>query len=245
MTIRSTFNCFGLVLHGYAWDEIRNKLNAHTSQNPFWIVTANAEILLYAKQSPWYWELLRQADLRLIDGSGPQFLGYASGARPVRLPGVQLSELLIQHAAEKEWGVAIVGGREGIGDKAAWTMRERYPDIKIRSVALGDVSLDGNEDGGNRDPIFEEIILVALGHPKQEAWISKNQERLRNAKIVVGIGGTADYWAGKVPRAPKLFQILGLEWLWRLTTQPQRWKRIYRAVVSFPLAVLKDKMEGN
>jgi N-acetylglucosaminyldiphosphoundecaprenol N-acetyl-beta-D-mannosaminyltransferase len=90
-----------------------------------------------------------------------------------------------------------------------------------------------------------DIILVAFGSPAQEFWIDTFKVDLEHTKIAVGIGGTFDFWTGKTTRAPKAFRSLGLEWLWRLLTQPKRAKRIYNAVVVYSGLVLKEKFSKS
>jgi N-acetylglucosaminyldiphosphoundecaprenol N-acetyl-beta-D-mannosaminyltransferase len=85
-----------------------------------------------------------------------------------------------------------------------------------------------------------DILLVAYGAPAQELWIARNQPLL-GVPAAIGVGGTFDYLAGHVPRAPRWMRRLGLEWLFRLIRQPWRWRRIWTAVVSFPLAVWRDQ----
>jgi len=83
---------------------------------------------------------------------------------------------------------------------------------------------------------------VAFGAPKQEKWIYNNLNKLNNIKLAIGIGGTFDFIAQYKRRAPLTFQKLGLEWLFRLIIEPKRWKRIFNAVVKFPIQVLKERI---
>ncbi|TRZ77530.1 glycosyltransferase, partial [bacterium] len=88
------------------------------------------------------------------------------------------------------------------------------------------------------------ILLVAYGNPasRQEKWIEQNLPKLPSVKVAMGVGGSFDFLAGNIARAPKWMQRIGIEWLWRLGRQPRRGKRIFRAVVVFSLSVLKDKL---
>ena len=99
-------------------------------------------------------------------------------------------------------------------------------------------------------PIYEELkskspklILVALGSPRQEEFIY-NAKKVLNPALMVGIGGSLDVWSGSVKRAPKIFQKLGLEWLYRTISQPSRFKRIFPTLPLFLLKVInyKDKI---
>lgn len=208
------------------------------------VVTANPEILLEARRRPAYWQILRQADLRLLDGIALKFVGWLSGANPKRLTGVDFSERLLQEAVRRGWKVGLVGGGEGIADKAAWEVRKAYPDLAVHAEQGGTVGRDGGDDEAGANARFRltqfapDILLVAFGHPKQEAWIARQLAELPSVKIAMGVGGTLDYWSMTKSRAPNLFRKWGFEWLWRLCTEPQRWKRIFNAVVVFPIVVV-------
>ena len=85
-------------------------------------------------------------------------------------------------------------------------------------------------------------MLVALGAPLQEQWIAENLSKLATVKLAAGVGGTFDFIAGKTLRAPRLMRAIGLEWLWRVTTEPHRIKRIYQATLKFIFVVLKWRL---
>ena len=85
-----------------------------------------------------------------------------------------------------------------------------------------------------------DLILVALGSPKQEFFIHNLKEKLPNSTLI-GLGGSFDVWAGVVERAPKIYQKLGLEWLYRTLKEPKRFKRIFPTLPLFVLKVLKER----
>lgn len=244
MSRSQTFSCFGLVIHGLSLDEAIHRSMGHGS--PCMVVTANPEILLQAKRDPSYWNCLRQADLRLVDGFGLQLIGWVKGARPARVSGVAFAEGLLQAAIQKNWSIAFLGGTNGSADKAAWQIRKTYPGLRIFAEQGGVVGKDGSMDEAGNEALFRltqqapDILLLAFGHPKQEQWLVRHMAQLPSVKIGVGVGGTFDYWSGKVKRAPRILQGLGLEWLWRLFVQPTRLKRIWDAVIVFPWTVLRE-----
>ena len=80
-----------------------------------------------------------------------------------------------------------------------------------------------------------------FGAPDQEYFLESLRGRSESVRLVMGVGGAFDFLTGKLPRAPRVFRVIGLEWLWRLFLQPSRWKRIWRAVVVFPIAVIQEK----
>lgn len=212
------------------------------------IVTANPEILLEAQRNPAYWSTLRQADVRCVDGFGLQLVGFLKGARPCRIAGVELAERLLQTAVQRQWSVALIGGDPGNADKAAWMMREAYPQLRIFSERGGMVLPNGEDDEAGSEMRFRltqfapDILLIGFAFPGQESWIARHLSDFPSVKVVVGIGGTIDYWSGAKKRAPQLFRSLGLEWLWRLIQEPQRWKRIVRAVIVFPVRAIWDQL---
>lgn len=89
------------------------------------------------------------------------------------------------------------------------------------------------------------ILFVALGAPKQEKWIAENLKKMPDVKLAVGVGGAFDFISGRVKRAPKFMRTLGMEWLWRLIIQPWRIERIFKAVVVFPLLILREKIKNK
>jgi N-acetylglucosaminyldiphosphoundecaprenol N-acetyl-beta-D-mannosaminyltransferase len=85
------------------------------------------------------------------------------------------------------------------------------------------------------------IVLVGLGAPKQERWIERHADAFPSVRIMIGVGGAFDMWAGSKRRAPRAFRTFGLEWLWRLALEPRRLPRIVRATVVFPVLALFDR----
>ncbi len=235
----------GLVIHGYDLHRILQEIQTRSAQGlKAWIVTANGLILLTAKRQPAYWETLRQADFRFVDGSGPQLIGFLRGTLAKRVAGVELSEALAQLCLQKKWTLALVGGKDGIADKAAWELRKAYPELKVWAETGGMIAEDGRVDEAGEASLtrlFEyepDVVLVAFGCPKQEYWIQKYKDRLPTVKVFMGVGGTLDFWAGHSVRAPLWMRHMGLEWLWRLIQEPWRWRRIWDTIVVFPIRAL-------
>ncbi|MDD5437906.1 MAG: WecB/TagA/CpsF family glycosyltransferase [Patescibacteria group bacterium] len=248
MSSASTFNCFGLVIHGYPLETMVTEIQTRSAQGlPTWIVTANPEILLHAKNNPEYWEVIRQADFRVVDGMGLKFAGWVRGARPKRCVGVELAEAVAKLCVQNHWTLGMIGSQEGVADKAAWHLRKKYPNLMVFSENGGNISPDGHLDEKAEASLTHlveiepDVVLVAYGHPKQDFWIQKYRSRLPKAKVFIGVGGTLDFWAENAKRAPQWMRSMGFEWLWRLFTQPWRWKRIWNALIVFPFAVLLDQ----
>lgn len=255
----------GVPIEGDGWEEIVRRLEKGMN---LWIVTTNPEILLEAKRDREYREAISRADLRTIDGVGLFAVGWilrlASLAQDVvtlnffrhsvlrrkteRLTGVDLAEHLLQYAWKHRLRIGLLGGESGEVQEAATRIRDAYPDLKVFAEQGGVVAKDGTEDGSTeaareRMMIFSpHILLVAFGHPRQERWIDSHRGDFADVRAVVGVGGTFMFWAGRIKRAPSWMRSVGLEWLWRLVQEPGRWRRIWNAVIVFPMVALIDRI---
>lgn len=234
---------FGVPIEGDGLETLLNRVRNTAEGKATWIVTANPEILLEAQEDPAYAATIKRADVRCIDGFGLRLMLSLSGRQVNRVTGVALSEALIRLSVEKGWKVAFVGGDDPeVGFRAAALWRKRFPKFDVLVEHGGKVTKDGEVDDAGQEALFRlrafapDIVLAAFGHPKQERWIERHRPFFPEARCFVGIGGTLEYWAGSVRRAPSFLQTVGLEWLWRLAVEPWRWRRIWRAVVVFPLA---------
>ena len=147
-----------------------------------------------------------------------------------RLTGRLLIYDLASLASREGYSLALVGGRGGVAENTAQVLKSKYPDLKI-NMALSDCRFDDDLVrkiyASNSD-----ILLIAYQPPMQEIWLNQNAVKL-NVNLSMGLGGTFDYLAGKAKVPPRLVHKLGLEWLWRLITQPARAKRIWNATYVF------------
>ncbi|OGL73084.1 hypothetical protein A3E39_04280 [Candidatus Uhrbacteria bacterium RIFCSPHIGHO2_12_FULL_60_25] len=245
----SSFECFGVRVDGLRLEDVIKRVAEAT--RTLWIVTLNPEILLEARRNIAYRDVLNRADMRIVDGVGLLAFGRLRGSRPERTTGVDLAQALVERAASQGQTVAFVGGEKGIREKALAHQTKRFPTLKGIQTPTGTISLTGQGDEQDDEArhrlslLAPEVILVALGHPKQEFWISRHINEFPTAKVIVGIGGTFDYWSGAVPRAPRWMRTIGLEWLFRLIREPKRFKRIVNAVVLFPVLVMVDAVRGR
>ena len=236
---------FGLPIEGLNAETVIGAIKQNTE--PLWLVTANPEILLAAKRDPGYQRVLRKATWRLVDGFGLELACRLKGARVTRVTGVELSEHLLQLANDESWRVALVGSTEPTLKTCVADIRRVYPHITVMSEVGGIVGVDGEGDSANEEAVMRlsqfdpHIVLVAFGHPKQEQWIEKHLGDYPSLRAIVGVGGTFDYWSGAAKRAPRWMRSIGLEWLWRVFLEPKRIKRIFDAVIVFPIQVLLSK----
>jgi N-acetylglucosaminyldiphosphoundecaprenol N-acetyl-beta-D-mannosaminyltransferase len=243
MTPSNHTEFFGIPVDGLTMEEIISRVES-SSARPFWIVTANPEILLFAKREPSYADTLRRADLRMVDGTGLSVMGRLRGARLTRVTGVDLAEELARWAAKNNRSVALIGGeRTDVAIRALHSLQAKIPGLRGIAEHGGLITRDGEGDVMTDDACMRislsdpAVIFVAFGHPKQERWIERYRHEFPNARAIIGVGGTLEYWAGTAKRAPGYIRAIGMEWLYRLITEPKRWKRIWDAVVVFPVTI--------
>jgi N-acetylglucosaminyldiphosphoundecaprenol N-acetyl-beta-D-mannosaminyltransferase len=207
------------------------------------VVTPNPEIVLLAQQDEELRKSLNGADVAIPDGFGLVLASWWSGNPiPEQVSGDVLALQLIKVATERNWRIFLLGGKNGVALKAKLKIEKQIANIKIQSHS-GAMDI-AHETSAEQNQIIEAIkrfkphlLLVAYGAPWQENWLAKNWKNL-NVNLAMGVGGTLDEIAGVVSPTPDIFRRLKLRWLWRLITQPGRWRRIWKAVVVFPMKVL-------
>lgn len=214
------------------------------------IFTPNPEILLLARKDPSFKRVLNSSSLNLPDGVGLVIASRLLGEDQIRhrLTGVDTLELLAKIAAKEGKKLYLLGGDPGIAGETAAVLKARHPELEVYADEGGPMRF---EDGHwHMIPAIitsiqdqkPDILAVALGQGKQERWIHDHLRKLPSVSIAIGVGGAFDYICGSVARAPRWMRQLGLEWLWRLILQPSRIRRIFKAVMVFPIVVIYDKI---
>lgn len=191
------------------------------------IATANAEMVMRAQEDAGLADMLCHADLVVPDGAGVLWAAEQEGKKfKERVAGVDLACKLLEQAAARQTAIYFFGGAEGIAGQAAANMQKQYPGIRIVGTHSGFFT-DAEESGIIADIRQKgaQLLLVALGVPKQEKWIRAHLYELGPC-VAMGVGGTLDVLAGKSCRAPKWMQERRLEWLYRLAKEPTRCKRM-------------------
>ncbi|WP_371370953.1 WecB/TagA/CpsF family glycosyltransferase [Sporomusa aerivorans] len=212
-------------------------------QTPHLIATANAEMVMLAQEDKELAGILAQCHLVVPDGAGVVWAARHQGYTiPERVAGYDLSQNLLAMAAEKGYRVFMFGSHPDVIDKAKNTAIERYSGLKIVGTRHGFFS--GQDEPDIIRTITDakpDILLAALGVPKQEKWLAGNLAKL-NVPVCMGVGGTFDVMAGTVKRAPLWMQRSSLEWLFRLLCQPQRAIRML-SLPRFAIKVIFDKKD--
>lgn len=201
-----------------------------------YIVTPNIEFVMAAQKDPEFKRILNESDLSIPDGAG---LKLRSDIESI-IAGVDLLEELCKVASKRGFTVGFLGGRAGVAKECAECLVRKYPGLDVSFAEDGpEVDKEGNVLSSKyygkktkKEPLIRNtipisrcnILFVAFGQVKQEKWIAKNLPNIP-VKVAMGVGGSFDEIAGRVPRIPSWVHQIGLKWLIRLLLQPWRIKR--------------------
>lgn len=220
------------------------------------IFTPNPEMIVDAHYDNSFKEVLNCGSLNICDGRGVELL---SRGRLKRLTGVDFMLDICELAIAKNACIYLLGsGSSETLQATKSALKKRFPAIQIVGMHKGPEISFKKEEGimelninqyENNDILSDivmvapDILFVAFGHNKQEKWIDANINALPSVKIAMGVGGAFDYISGRISRAPQWMRIIGLEWLYRLVREPQRAKRIFKAVVVFPFLYILNTIK--
>ena len=207
------------------------------------VVTPNAEIAYEALHDENMRTLLNSAELMLPDGAGV-VLASKILKTPLKqkVAGVDFADGLLGVLETTGQSLYLLGSKPGIGELAAQKMMQKHPRLRIAGIA----------DGYFQDeaPVIDKInasgadvLFVCLGAPKQELFMKNHLDEL-HIKLMIGLGGSLDSFAGTVKRAPKWMIRCNLEWLYRLIKEPKRFKRMLR-LPKYLWAVVCKRIRGR
>ena len=225
-----------------ALEEFKAILEAPDQQTRF-VFFINAHCFNISLKNNEYLKSLNNTDYLFNDG-----IGIKIGAR---LPGIDLIENMngtdlipeiIQLAYIKGRKIFLLGAIEGVAIKAADNLRKRYPGIRIVGTSSGffsDSSVVVEEINNSR----AELLIVGMGVPRQELWLSANQSRFESVKIAVAGGAILDFLSETVKRAPVWMQKAGIEWFYRFYQEPGRlFERYFVGNIKFLFSIFRYQM---
>jgi N-acetylglucosaminyldiphosphoundecaprenol N-acetyl-beta-D-mannosaminyltransferase len=212
------------------------------------VATANVDHVIQALRDVEFRRIYHALDLSVVDGVpllwAARFLG-----RPLieRVNGTDLFVRLCEHASQKGYRVFLLGAPPGVASRAASQLTRRFPGLQVVGTYAPPLGFD--TDDLENQKIVEmirqarpDILFVGLGAPKQEKWAHRHLSEL-NVPVIVGVGASFEYLAGQTRRAPRWMQRAGLEWLFRVASQPGRyWKRYLVRDVQFVPLLLREKL---
>lgn len=197
------------------------------------VITANPETLMIGTENPIFDMILKSEDTIIV----PDGIGVVKAANMLGMPlkeritGVEIVQELFKILNEEKKSLYLLGAKREVIEQLVSKVKVDYPNINIVGYQDGYVQ--------DKDAVFEEIValkpdavLVALGIPAQEILIHKYYDRFEKG-IFIGVGGSFDVLSGTKKRAPEIFIKLNLEWLYRITKEPKRFKRFYDSNIKF------------
>jgi N-acetylglucosaminyldiphosphoundecaprenol N-acetyl-beta-D-mannosaminyltransferase len=211
------------------------------------VVTPNVDHIVMLQHHAGLIAAYRDAGMILADGIpvlwSSRFLGQPL---PERVAGSDLVPALFAAAGiHQPLGVYLLGAAPGVADRAAENIRRRWPGVEVVGTYSPPLGFDRNVQ--ENEAILErlaaaapDVLIVGLGAPKQELWVHKYRERL-SAKVALCVGATIDFLAGERRRAPLWMQDAGLEWLYRVASEPRRLAARYaRDAFIFPRLLARE-----
>jgi len=213
------------------------------------VFTVNPDHLYHLQYNADFVRAYRAADIITVDSHYVRLALRAQGRTVAnRLPGSDIvPAFCARQAADPDTRIFLLGARPGVAQRAREAMNRKAG----RELVVGahGPSMNFVNDATEVDAVLKmieasgaNVLLVGLGAPKQEIWISSVRHRLPQVRVMMGIGATIDYEAGEVRRAPVVLRRLGLEWTYRVWTEPGRYLMRYVRSSKFLWWMLMDRL---
>lgn len=231
-----------------AIDMIISGIQTYTPQRGAWeFAFINAHCVNIAAGNQDYLHILRNCQAVFPDGSGIKKAASMLGCTLVdNVNGTDMFPLLCQEFAKTKKKMFLLGAGPGIAEKTAvWADKTTNASI-IAGYQDGFFSVEDLPNIiSNINTAAPDLLLVAMGVPRQELWIHENLPSLK-VPVCIGVGGLFDFYSGRIKRAPLVFRRLGIEWVWRLLMEPGRmWKRYIIGNITFMFRIRRIKKAGN
>ena len=236
--MRDRLKILGFGVDSFVMEEAADFIVSNHGQ----IVTLNPEMINYAAKDKQFSDIISNSELVIPDGIGVEIGLKILGHKVKRIAGIDFGKLLIEKFYKNGKSIALVGAKPEVLDLAVKNLKDEYNGINIVYSHHGYFD---DEDKIKNDLISSDpdLVLAALGSPKQEIFLFSLKDKLPNS-VMIGLGGSFDVWAGVVERAPAFYRKLGLEWLYRTIKQPERFKRIFPTLPLFVFKVLKERLSN-
>jgi N-acetylglucosaminyldiphosphoundecaprenol N-acetyl-beta-D-mannosaminyltransferase len=260
--VENNMDILGVRVDNFEKKEILEKIESFLREEKFHqIATVNPEFILTAQRDDEFKKILNSCDLNVADGVGLKFAFWRFGKNlKTRIAGADLADEILRITSINNYKIFLIANKSGLSswEETRAAILRKHPNLEISGIKLNCHSErvkrveESNEKEldpstslrcAQDDIINYDIVLCAFGAPDQEKFLH-SLKTLKDSKIrlVMGVGGTFDFLTGEIQRAPKWLRNLGLEWVYRLMQEPKyRSRRIFRAVVIFPLKILINK----
>lgn len=219
------FKLYGVRIDNLTKEEAVHRSLCNTGE-PCVVFTPNALMLERCRRDAALAELLNCASLSLADGAGVVMAAEKMGTPLVgRVAGIDFGAELLSRAERAGLRVFLLGGGEGVAERAAQSLIKKHPRLCICGTTWGYFDQSGEENVRVLSYIRAcrpHILFVCMGFPVQERWVTENLHHLTELRLIACLGGSLDVWAGDLRRAPEWMSRMGFEWLWRMLSQPKR-----------------------
>ncbi len=192
-----------------------------------YVVAINVDVVMKIENDAYLKKIVDSADLILTDGK-PLIWISKLNKMPIKekISGSDLIPKLLEKAEQKKYSVFIIGGKDGVAEKAKKNIEEKHPNIRFAGIYSPKLGFEEDIEEIKKinkliNQAHPDILIVCLGCPKQEKWIYENINQY-NAKVSICAGATVDFLAGTIKRAPKWMSNCGLEWFYRFLQEPSR-----------------------
>lgn len=195
------------------------------------IITFNTDFFRITYSDNNFYEICNKSELVVADGMGIVLMILLKYRRKIsRITGTELFESCFEIANEYDLRIGLIGASENTLTKLSKKISYKWPLVKIKTISP---KFEFEQETSINNFVLQElrdfrpnILMVALGCPRQEKWIYSNKDYI-GAKINIGVGAVFDFYAGTKTRAPFIFQRIGLEWFWRMISEPIRLGKRY------------------
>lgn len=243
---KKSYSVLGIDISPYSKEEFYEIVEARladkdSSTPPMFVVTVNPEIVIHAITDKEFKNIIAASSVNTADGVGVSWaIEFLYDKKVDRITGADSFERICRLCSKYHEPAFFYGAMPSVAEKAATILKKKINNLHISGTYSPEdphIPLEKLPDKKKYQLKAASVIFVALGAPSQEKWINDNISKLPNCKLIIGIGGTFDFIAGKVKRAPQWMRKCGLEWLYRLYKQPNRWRRMLKLPL-FALNVL-------
>lgn len=234
---KKNYQVMGIDISPYSKNDFFQLIEERLQDNdpltdPYFVVTVNPEIVVQSIIDSEFRNILESSSINTADGVGISWaIDKLYGKKLDRITGSDSVENICELCATYNQSVFMYGAMPNIADQAAEILKQHIDGLIIAgtySPDRPDINFESLPLETQQQLEKANVIFVALGAPAQEKWIHTNLHYLPNCKLIIGIGGSLDFIAGKIKRAPVIMRRTGIEWLYRLIHEPSRWRRMMR-----------------
>ncbi len=231
------YQVLGVNISGYSKDEffllVQERLKDNDEASPpVFIVTVNPEIAIQTIIDNDFKDVLNTSTINTADGVGISWaINFLYNKQIDRITGSDSLEKICTYCSQYQQPVFFYGAAPGVAQEAADILTQRIPSLSVAGAYSPEgpnIPFEELPDNVQDSLRSASAVFVALGAPSQEKWIHENLGKLPNCKLIIGIGGSFDFITGHAKRAPVFFRKSGLEWAYRLYSEPRRWRRMLR-----------------